>query len=147
MNDDGSGPRPGAPANAVVVLLDSLNRHMIGAYGGTEFDTPIEAGGENYHTDFDAWDYTRGHEGDPWKTALDPSWLGTPALPAQPALRPHPYETNRTWFLSETDFPGPRTMQAAADWLEVQAPQGRSEHHLAALRRRRDRIRSDRRAR
>ena len=28
------------PRNAVVVLLDSLNRHMIGAYGGTEFETP-----------------------------------------------------------------------------------------------------------
>ena len=29
-----------APRDVVVVLLDSLNRHMIGAYGGTEFDTP-----------------------------------------------------------------------------------------------------------
>jgi arylsulfatase A-like enzyme len=28
------------PRNVVVVLLDSLNRHMLGAYGGTEFDTP-----------------------------------------------------------------------------------------------------------
>ncbi len=29
------------PRNVVVVLLDSLNRHMLGAYGGTEFETPI----------------------------------------------------------------------------------------------------------
>src|SRR6266852_5243164 len=28
------------PRNAIVVLLDSLNRHMLGAYGGTEFETP-----------------------------------------------------------------------------------------------------------
>ena len=28
------------PRNAVVVLLDSLNRHMLGCYGGGEFDTP-----------------------------------------------------------------------------------------------------------
>src|ERR1700745_339103 len=28
------------PRNAVVVLLDSLNRHMLGCYGGTEFATP-----------------------------------------------------------------------------------------------------------
>ena len=28
------------PRNAIVVLLDSLNRHMLGAYGGREFDTP-----------------------------------------------------------------------------------------------------------
>ena len=26
--------------NVVVVLLDSLNRHHLGCYGGTEFDTP-----------------------------------------------------------------------------------------------------------
>ena len=26
--------------NAVVVLMDSLNRHLLGAYGSTEFATP-----------------------------------------------------------------------------------------------------------
>ena len=31
---------PETPRNVVVVLLDSLNRHMLGAYGGREFDTP-----------------------------------------------------------------------------------------------------------
>jgi arylsulfatase A-like enzyme len=29
-----------APKNVCVVLLDSLNRHMLGAYGGEEFSTP-----------------------------------------------------------------------------------------------------------
>jgi arylsulfatase A-like enzyme len=33
-------PTPTRPQNAIVVLLDSLNRHMLGAYGGREFDTP-----------------------------------------------------------------------------------------------------------
>ena len=28
------------PRNAIVVLLDSLNRHMLGCYGSTEFETP-----------------------------------------------------------------------------------------------------------
>ena len=28
------------PRNVIVVLLDSLNRHLLGCYGGTEFDTP-----------------------------------------------------------------------------------------------------------
>ena len=36
---DPGGP-PGRPDNLVVVLLDSLNRHLLGAYGGTEFATP-----------------------------------------------------------------------------------------------------------
>ena len=28
------------PKNVVVLLLDSLNRHEMGAYGGKNFDTP-----------------------------------------------------------------------------------------------------------
>jgi arylsulfatase A-like enzyme len=180
---------PGAPAptpkNAVVVLLDSLNRHMIGAYGGREFATPnldrfaaralrftrhyaaslpciparhdilcgawdflwrpwgsielwedaitcqlhsegvvsqlisdhphlFETGGENYHVDFSAWDYQRGHEGDPWKTKADPSWAGAPMFGPK---RDMPYDRSRGYFRGEEDFPGPRTMQAAARWI------------------------------
>ena len=134
------------PKNAIVILLDSLNRHMLGAYGGSEFQTPnldafaahslrfekhytgslpciparhdilcgaldflwkpwgsieiwehsltaylraadhphlFEVGGENYHTDFDAWAYERGHESDPWKTRPDPSWIGAPLFGRQ----------------------------------------------------------------
>ncbi len=179
------------PKNVIVVLLDSLNRHMIGAYGGAEFDTPnldrfakrsvqfdkhfvgslpcmparhdilcgaldflwkpwgsielweepitqplrkagvatmlvtdhphlFESGGENYHTEFRAWEYLRGHEGDPWKTRADPSWVGAPALPAAKG-HGHPYDLSRTWFKDELDFPGPRTMHTAAQWLEHNA--------------------------
>ena len=142
----GDAEAGGGPRNVVVLLLDSLNRHMLGSYGGTEFETPhldrfareravrftshvtgslpcmparhdilcgsldflwrpwgsievweepitaqlrragvttmlvsdhphlFEIGGENYHTDFSAWDYVRGHEGDPWRTYPDPSF-------------------------------------------------------------------------
>jgi arylsulfatase A-like enzyme len=177
-----------APRNAVVLLLDSLNRHMLGAYGGREFDTPnldrfaaralrferhftgslpciparhdilcgaldflwkpwgsieiweepitrllqragvtsmlisdhphlFEAGGENFHTDFSAWDYERGHEGDPWKTRADPSWLGAPSFGRERM----PYDLSRGHFRGEADFPGPRTMAAAARWLDENA--------------------------
>jgi len=177
------------PKNAVVILLDSLNRHMLGAYGGTEFRTPnldafartatrfdnhhtgslpcmparhdilcgaldflwrpwgsveiwedaityelrkrgvasqlisdhphlFETGGENYHCDFTAWAYERGHEGDAWKTRPDPSWAGAP----HQAGRTHiPYDDSRGWFRGEADFPGPRTMAAAAQWIEDNA--------------------------
>ncbi|MHB1911116.1 MAG: sulfatase [Acidimicrobiales bacterium] len=182
--------RAARPKNAVVVLLDSLNRRMVGAYGDVEFDTPnldrlaarsvrferhyagslpcmparhdilvgaldflwrpwgsievweqsvvrsltikgvttalvsdhphlFETGGENYHTDFDAWEYQRGHESDPWRTRPDPSWLGSPALPAVASTRHLPYDLSRTWFLAADDFPGPRTMKTAAEWLEL----------------------------
>lgn len=198
----GGTTRPvGGPTNVVVVLLDSLNRHMLGSYGGTEFATPhldrfaarstrftrhvtgslpcmparhdilcgsldflwrpwgsielwdrpitadlrdvgvttmlvtdhphlFETGGENYHTDFGGWDYVRGHEGDPWKTWLDPSWVGVPAPPALDGGwwlqrrfgpgAPHierGYDRTRTHFRTEADFPGPKTMSAATQWL------------------------------
>ena len=177
------------PRNAVVILLDSLNRHMVGAYGNNEFATPnldrlarrsvrferhyagslpcmparhdilcgsldflwrpwgsielwerpitdhlraagvvtmlvsdhphlFESGGENYHSDFAAWDYQRGHEGDLWKTRPDPSWLGAPSFG-----RGHmPYDNSRGYFTDESDFPGPRTLATAARWLEQDAP-------------------------
>jgi arylsulfatase A-like enzyme len=175
--------------NVVVVLLDSLNRHHLGCYGGTEFDTPnldrfarrsvrftrhysgalpcmparhdllvgaldflwrpwgsielweeaitvplrsagvvtklvtdhphlFETGGENYHVDFTAWDYQRGHEGDLWRTRPDPSWIGAPAFG-----RGHtPYDISRGWFRAEDDFPGPRVMREATRWLTNEAP-------------------------
>ncbi|MFN0096804.1 MAG: sulfatase [Dehalococcoidia bacterium] len=188
---------PGRPSNVIVVLLDSLNRHMLGAYGGKEFATPnldafaaaalrftkhyagslpcmparhdilcgsldflwrpwgsielwerpitaylreagvttmlasdhphlFETGGENYHTDFTAWDYERGHETDPWKTRADTSWLGAPRIDRSGSLLPslYQYDKSRGHFRGEEDFPGPRTMTAACRWLETSA-----KHH------------------
>jgi arylsulfatase A-like enzyme len=198
----------GTARNVVVVLLDSLNRHMLGCYGADEFDTPnldrfaaratrftnhragslpcmparhdilcgaldflwrpwgsielwerpitaslradgivtmlvtdhphlFETGGENYHTDFFGWEYVRGHEGDPWRTAPDPSWMGAPERPARPArpgrwyarasgqwldAEPVPYDRTRTHFRDEHDYPGPRVMTEAASWLRTDAP-------------------------
>jgi arylsulfatase A-like enzyme len=182
-----------APRNVVVVLLDSLNRHHLGAYGSREFETPnldrlaarslrfdrhytgslpcmparhdilcgawdflwrpwgsielweqpitrhlqragvttmlvsdhphlFEVGGENYHTDFGGWEYVRGHEDDPWRTAPDTSWVGAPAVPAMDGWIHRNYDTSRTWFRSEGEFPGARTMTEAARWLATQAP-------------------------
>ncbi len=189
-NTSGSPQAAGAvPRNVIVVLLDSLNRHLLGAYGSVEFDTPnldafaqrslrfdnhytgslpcmparhdllcgaldflwkpwgsievweeaitvplrragvvtklvtdhphlFETGGENYHVDFTAWDYQRGHEGDLWRTRPDASWLGAPSFG-----RGHtPYDASRGWFRGEEDFPGPRTMAAAARWIAEEAP-------------------------
>ncbi len=193
------------PTNLCVVLLDSLNRHMLGSYGGDEFDTPnldrfaaekatrftnhvtgslpcmparhdilvgavdflwkpwgsielwekpitralsdagvttmmvtdhphlFETGGENYHTDFHAWDYVRGHEGDPWRTHPDPSWIGAPATPARRGgwwlerslgidRLTRAYDESRTFFREETDYPGPRTMTEAARFLREATP-------------------------
>ena len=196
-------PLDAGPTNVVVVLLDSLNRHMLGAYGGTEFETPnldrfaarstlftshvtgslpcmparhdilcgaldflwkpwgsielweesitaalrrsgvttmlasdhphlFETGGENYHTDFAGWEYLRGHEGDAWRTFEDPTAIGAPTLPSavdggwflrsrfnidNDRFGRRHYDDARSWFRTEDDFPGPKTMKAASDWV------------------------------
>jgi arylsulfatase A-like enzyme len=77
----------------------------------------FEEGGENYHVDFGAWAYERGHETDAWKLRPDPSWMGAPTFG-----RGHmAYDNARGHFRGEPDFPGPRTMQAAANWLDEHA--------------------------
>ncbi len=94
----------------VVTMLVSDHPHL------------FETGGENYHTDFNGWEYVRGHEGDPWKTVADPSAVGAPEIPeAKPAAVPRPYDVSRSWFREESDFPGPKTMATAADWLRANA--------------------------
>ncbi len=195
----------GTPSNVAVILLDSLNRHMLGSYGGTEFETPnldrfaaeqatrftrhvtgslpcmparhdilcgaldflwkpwgsielweepitrvlrhqgvttalvtdhphlFETGGENYHTDFHCWDYLRGHEGDPWRTYYDPSWAGSPTMPARKGgwwwskmwgleEMDRAYDRSRTFFRAEEDYPGPMTMSSAARFLADDTP-------------------------
>ena len=183
-------PAETLPKNAIVVLLDSLNRHMLGSYGSREFATPhldrfaqralrfekhyagalpciparhdilcgaldflwkpwgsieiweqsiasalreadvttmlisdhphlFETGGENFHTGFSAWAYERGGESDPWKTRPDPSWVGAPLM----GRGWTPYDNSRGYFREEQDFPGPRTMAAAAQWLDDNAGQ------------------------
>jgi len=84
----------------------------------------FEVGGENYHCDFTAWDYQRGHESDPWRTRPDASWSGAPSYGRGWTA----YDNSRGWFRDEADFPGPRTMQAAADWVRRDAP-----HHESFL--------------
>jgi arylsulfatase A-like enzyme len=193
------------PRDVVVVLLDSLNRHLLGCYGGDEFDTPnldalaarsvrftnhhtgslpcmparhdllvgaldfpwrpwgsielwedaitrllrrdggistmlvsdhphlFETGGENYHTDFHTWDYVRGGEDDPWRSRPDPTWVGAPALPARAFTPPRGYDASRTWFREEQDFPGPRTMTVASEWLDRELSAEREPHERALL--------------
>jgi hypothetical protein len=48
--------------------------------------------------------------------------VGTPTLPVQRGAIPHAYDISRTYFRAEEDFPGPRTMSAAAEWIRSSAP-------------------------
>ena len=78
---------PWRPWGSIEVWEDALTHLLRRDAGVTTMlvsDHPhlFESGGENYHSDFAAWDYLRGHEDDPWRTRPDPSWIGAPALPA-----------------------------------------------------------------
>ena len=114
-------------------IVASLRRAGVTSALFTDHPHLFETGGENYHTDFTAWDYVRGHEGDQWFTEADPSWMGTPEIAAARPFGWHlertrgismghrGYDLSRTWFRAEEDFPGPRTMAATAEWLERSA--------------------------
>ena len=98
---------------------------MRGVATGIITDHPhlFEVGGENYHTDFGIWEYVRGHEGDPWRLHQDPSWVGTPALPAAEGWVHRGYDTSRTWFHGEptttqncSATPSPRSRPPRSNW-------------------------------
>ena len=74
-------------------------------------------GGENYHVDYVGWEFLRGHEADLWKTEPVDTSVGAPTL----HIRDFVYPRSRAHFAGEHDYPGPRTMQAAADWVDRNA--------------------------
>ena len=55
----------------------------------------FEAGGENYHTDFNAWDYQRGHESDPWRTRRRSVVAGRAGAPGSRGLAARITTTSR----------------------------------------------------
>ncbi len=113
-----------------------LGEAGITSYLATDHPHLFETGGENYHVDFTGWEYVRGHESDPWRTHRDPSWVGSPAMPARrggwfwsrgtgtPDFE-RAYDRSRTFFRAEDDYPGPRTMTAAASFLTHATPHHR----------------------
>ncbi len=99
-------------------LTEALRRENVCTKLVSDHPHLFESGGENYHVGFTAWQYERGHEGDPWRTRPDPSWLGAPSY-GRGWL---PYDYSRGAFRTEEDFPGAKTMSAAARWLRDEAP-------------------------
>lgn len=76
----------------------------------------FEGGGQNYHIDFDGWEFFRGHEIDPWVTA-PPKDTGHKDV--EQSL--NNYERNLRRVNKEGDYFSPRTFTASADWLEENA--------------------------
>lgn len=73
----------------------------------------MDRGGENYLQEYSTWDYIRGQEYDPWVSKV----TQVPPFEHYGHVFPQ-YELNHTKFIEETDYPTPRTFEAACKWLQ-----------------------------
>lgn len=96
------------------VLPRELRQQGIFTHLLTDHDHYFELGGENYHTGFDTWAFFRGQENDPWVSLVD-----AVALPEHLGRLTSQNAANRTWQAQEEDLSGPRTAQAAVEWLRA----------------------------
>ncbi len=97
-------------------LPHALQEHGIFAHMITDHYHYLRTGGENYCQQFDTWECIRGQENDPWVSRVNKG-----ISPPHYGKYSPQYGLNRTEFLQEANFPGPMTLQAAADWLEDNA--------------------------
>lgn len=94
-------------------LPQALREHGIFTHMVTDHYHYFRIGGENYCQQFDTWELIRGQENDPWVSRVNRQ----EPLPHLGKFAPQ-YGLNQTKFQQEADFPGPMTLQAAAEWLE-----------------------------
>jgi|TARA_B100000959_G_scaffold8258_1_gene8340 arylsulfatase A-like enzyme len=73
----------------------------------------FHVGGENYHTQFDTYQFHRGQEQDPWQSRTTP-----PDEPEHMGQWGQQYYTNQKLFSGADDFPTPKTFIGAIDWLK-----------------------------
>lgn len=93
-----------------VLRANGVFSHMV-----TDHYHYFRTGGENYAQQFDTYSFVRGQELDPWISRVT-----KPDKPSGSMGKFHPqYELNRSCFLKEEDFPSPKTLKEAADWLEA----------------------------
>ena len=76
----------------------------------------FHVGGENYHTQFDTYQFHRGQERDCWRSSARP-----PAEPEHFGQWSAQYTLNAETFTSAAEFPTPKTFLGAIDWLQQNA--------------------------
>lgn len=94
-------------------LPGELRKNEIFTHLLTDHYHYYELGGENYHTAFNTWDFHRGQENDWWASHVDRM-----ALPDHLGQLSQQNFANRKRQQKEEDFSGPKTAQAAIEWLE-----------------------------
>ena len=90
-----------------------LGKHGVFSHMTTDHYHSFHLGGENYHAAYSSWELIRGQEHDVWESNLGPT-----------EEREHygdddaQYEKNRRRFHGEEEFPSPKTLRHAANWVE-----------------------------
>ena len=95
-------------------LTYMLHKHGVFSHMATDHYHYFHLGGENYHAHFDSWDFIRGQENDVWMSDFG-KLTGRPHLGQDKSQ----YRLNRERFHGEEDYPSPKTLQHAADWIEA----------------------------
>lgn len=87
-----------------------VRSHMI-----TDHAHYFRIGGENYCQQFNTYEFFRGQESDPWVSLIDDPW--------QPKKYfgdiKRQYQSNKTKFKEEKDYPSVKCFDAAIEWVEI----------------------------
>ncbi len=90
-----------------------LRRAGVRSHMETDHYHYFHVGGENYHTQFDTYQFHRGQENDPWLSRTNP-----PEEPEHYGQWSARYAMNAETFTSAKEFPTPKTFLGAVDWLQ-----------------------------
>ncbi|MBI5832420.1 MAG: sulfatase [Armatimonadetes bacterium] len=104
-----------------------VSSHMI-----TDHYHYFEAGGATYHTEFDTWQFFRGHEGDPWMGQVGPVERPTEVVGRAGAMGAFERQdwVNRGFLGSEELQPQSLTFAAGLDFIERNSDQDQWLLHL-----------------
>lgn len=97
-----------------VTLPTVLRDNGIFTHITTDHTHYFEIGGENYCYLFHTWDYHRGQEFDAWVSSVK-----QPENEDSYGKMSPQYLLNKTRFLTEADYPTPRTFRSACEWAKA----------------------------
>lgn len=81
-----------------------------------------EAGGANYHTKYNSWEFSRGQEGDPWKGEIkDPDLNDKPGFTGHAAQLYRQDRINRKYMQGEENHTQTRTFRDGMDFIDRNA--------------------------
>lgn len=97
-----------------VTLQTCLRENGVYTHITTDHSHYFEIGGENYTYLFNTWEYHRGQEFDTWISRVKQP----PVDPNSYGKKSPQYLLNKTTFITDADYPSPKTFRSACKWVE-----------------------------